>query len=405
MPHSARFGRSAAHPHFAGHATSHIAGHASGRVTGHGGRGARFGHAVASHATPLAHPAASALHPATAAAHATAATHAAFHADPHAFAEHRHFAGDPALRPFWEHGWHPHHHLGWVGPLFWPYAYGDFFYYALWPADYDYVDPFWAYGYGDIYEAIFSPYGYEQYVQGPGAPQRMASLTQSMAQSCADEAAEVTGWPVNQIQAALQPDPQQSALLDALGNALVQASDEVKAHCPTTVSFTPTARLGEMRQRLQALVDAVNIVSPPLDQFYASLSDEQKARFNDIAPPAPPPAAGAPSVQAECSTGVMAWPGDQIDRVVQPNDAQRSKLNALQQATAQAADTIKAACPSETPATPPQRLAAVGKRLQAMLQGVETVQPALAGFYDSLSDEQKAHFNGMGRQLFAQNQD
>jgi hypothetical protein len=45
--------------------------------------------------------------------------------------------------------------------------------------------------------------------------------------------------------------------------AIVKASDEIKSDCPTTVSFTPTARLAEMRQRLQALVDAVNTVSPP----------------------------------------------------------------------------------------------------------------------------------------------
>ena len=98
------------------------------------------------------------------------------------------FAENAAFRPFvahdwWRHGWHPYRHLGWIGPLFWPYAYGDFFYYALWPDDYEYVDPFWAYGYGDIYEAIFSPYNYEQYVAGPQAPERMATLVQGMAQS------------------------------------------------------------------------------------------------------------------------------------------------------------------------------------------------------------------------------
>jgi hypothetical protein len=38
----------------------------------------------------------------------------------------------------------------------------------------------------------------------------------------------------------------------------------------------------------------------------------------------------------------------------------------------------------------------------AMLQGVETMQPPLADFYNSLSDDQKARFNSMGRQLFAQ---
>jgi hypothetical protein len=338
------------------------------------------------------------------------ASRAAFRADPAAFAAHRNFAGNPSFAHFWGHGWHPYHHLGWIGPVFWPYAYGDFFYYALWPDSYYDVDPFWAYGYGDIYSAIFSPYSYEDYVQGPGAPQRMASLTQSMAQSCADEAAEVTGWPIDQIQAAVQPNQEQSALLDNLGNALVQASDEVKTHCPTSVSFAPTARLASMQQRVQALDDAVNIVRPPLEKFYDSLNDEQKARFNNIQPPSQPqsrvPQAQKASLdpQTQCNASVMAWPTDQIDRAVHPNDAQRSKLDGLQQATAQAADTIRAACPSEMPATPPARLAAVGQRLDAMLQGIKTVRPALNDFYDSLSDEQKAHFDGMGRQLFAQNQ-
>jgi len=99
---------------------------------------------------------------------------------------------------------------------------------------------------------------------------------------------------------------------------------------------------------------------------------------------------------------MMAWPTDRIDRVVRPDDAQRDKLQALQSAASQAADTIKAACPTEVPATPPARLAAVGQRLQAMLRGVETMQPALSDFYNSLSDDQRARFNSMGRQLFAQ---
>jgi hypothetical protein len=366
-----------------------------------------------SHA-PLApaavHSLATTAHPLAANAHnLPAARQAAFHSDPRAFASHRQqFAANAAFRPFWHHGWHPWHHLGWIGPVFWPYAYGDFFYYALWPDDYYDVDPFWAYGYGDIYSAVFSPYDYSDYVQGPRAPERMATLTQNMAQSCSDEAAEVTGWPVDQIQAAVQPTQQQSALLDDLGNALVKASDEVKSHCPTAVAFTPTARLDDMQQRLQALAEAVNIVSPPLGKFYDSLSDEEKARFNSIAPPegkreSPRQNQAAQNPQAQCSANVMNWPGDQIDHVVRPDDAQRAKLQALQSASTQASDIIKAACPSDVPATPPARLAAVGQRLNAMLQAVGTVRPALANFYGSLSDDQKARFNTMGKQLFAEN--
>jgi len=343
-------------------------------------------------------------------AHVRPLAHAA---DPRFFANRRRLAANAAFRPFWghnwwHHGWHPYYHLGWIGPLFWPYAYGDFFYYALWPFDYEYADPFWIYGYGDIYEALFSPYDYQDYVQGPGAPARMASLTENMAQSCDDEAAEVTGWPIEQIQSAVQPNPQQTALLDDLGNAIVEASHQIRMHCPTSVAFTPTSRLDQMHERLQTLVNAVNVIEPPLTKFYDSLSDEQKARFNGIAPPnAQGNAENAgekPSVEAQCSANVMAWPTDRIDNAIHPSDAQRAKLDALQSALSQAAGTIKAACPSQAPATPPERLAAVGKRLGAMLRGVETVQPALADFYNSLSDDQKARFNTMGRQLFAQNQ-
>ena len=403
-------GGHAAFSHFHVGRVSHFsAGHVS-----HYARRAFHSHlGTASHVAPSVTHALTTAHPLTAATHASF-THTAA-ADPHSFAARRDFGRDRAFHGFWGHGWHPYRHLGWIGPLFWPYAYGDFFYCSLWPWDYCGYDPFWAYGYGDIYEAIFAPYGYEEYVAGPGAPARMATLTENMAQSCDDEAAEVTGWPIDQIQSAVQPNPQQTALLGDLGNAIVEASHQIKIHCPTSVAFTPTARLDQMHQRLQTLVDAVNIISPPLTKFYDSLSDEQKARFNDIAPPAPKDAqnilgqpAGQenePSVQAQCNANVMAWPTDQIDNTVHPNDAQRAKLDALKSALSQAADTIKAACPSEVPATPPARLEAIGARLQAMLHAVETVQPALSDFYNSLSDDQKARFNTMGKQLFAQNQE
>ena len=58
-------------------------------------------------------------------------------------------------------GWWRHRNggYGWVGPVFWPFAYYDFYDYTMWGYGYD--DPFWDYGYGDIYAGIFSPYGYD----------------------------------------------------------------------------------------------------------------------------------------------------------------------------------------------------------------------------------------------------
>ena len=39
-----------------------------------------------------------------------------------------------------------------------------------------------------------------------------------------------------------------------------------------------------------------------------------------------------------------------------------------------------------------------------MLQAVDAIRPPLHDFYNSLSDNQKARFNTMGKQLFAQTQ-
>jgi hypothetical protein len=82
-----------------------------------------------------------------------------------------------------------------------------------------------------------------------------------------------------------------------------------------------------------------------------------------------------------------------MERITAPTDAQRPAFDKLKQAAVKALETVRAACPTESlPLTPPGRLAAAEKRLEAMLQAVRTVQPALAEFYGSLSDEQKARF-------------
>lgn len=406
-------------PRFATHTGSRVITHANSRVVNHTNFSRSTAH-TALHTTNRSllnrSTTTGNVHSLTATGRTAAVTHV--NVSPRSFSARRNFAANAAFHAFWHPGWHPgwhpFHHVGWLGPLFWPYAYGDFFYYALWPYDYGYYDPFWVYGYGDIYEGIFSPYSYEDYVQGPQAPERMASLTQSMQQSCAQEASEVTSWPIDQIQAAVQPTPDQSALLDDLGNAVVKASGVIQSHCPATVSFTPTGRLDDMQQRLQGMVQAVDIISPPLTKFYDSLSDEQKARFNDIGANAAPQngeASNAPSPQGqsaqkpqdECGASVMAFPTGRIDQAVQPNDAQRAKLQALQSAMANAAQSIQAACPSEVPSTPPARLEAAGKHLQAMLAAIDAIRPPLHDFYDSLNDSQKARFNTLGTQLFAEN--
>jgi hypothetical protein len=101
-----------------------------------------------------------------------------------------------------------------------------------------------------------------------------------------------------------------------------------------------------------------------------------------------------------CAGGnVLAWPTDQINQTIRPTAAQAAKIQLLQSAAAQAAEIVKAACPTEAPSTPPARLAAVGYRVQAMLEAVQTVEPPLRDFYALLDDEQQARFNTLGTQI------
>ena len=126
------------------------------------------------------------------------------------------------------------------------------------------------------------------------------------------------------------------------------------------------------------------------------MSDEQKARFNALGQnqrpdnPRSPMAACGPNAAA-----LPTWPQAQIEKAVQPSEGQRALLGKLRDAGAKAADMLRASCPAEPPATPPARLAAMATRLDTMLQAVQLVHQALNDFYGSLTDEQKAQFNGI----------
>ena len=54
--------------------------------------------------------------------------------------------------------------------------------------------------------------------------------------------------------------------------------------------MTMPGRAEAVQKRLEALLDAIKTVRPALATFYGLLNDEQKARFNLMAPPQPPPA-------------------------------------------------------------------------------------------------------------------
>ena len=93
--------------------------------------------------------------------------------------------------------------------------------------------------------------------------------------------------------------------------------------------------------------------------------------------------------------GLTDFSIQKIAQRIEPDQQQQALLNDLKGATAKAIDILQAACPTELPSTPTGRLAAMRARVDAMLQAVETVGPALGKFYASLNDEQRERFNAV----------
>jgi LTXXQ motif family protein len=305
--------------------------------------------------------------------------------------------------PWWRTGFV----FGWIGPVFWPYAYYDMFDYVYWPYAYD---DFWPYAYDDVYYGIYGSYAYGGAGAGNGAPSGAGSGTRRVVRSgggserraaevCSDNASDLTSWPIDRISEVVQPTDAQRPALEDFRTASARSVDILKAGCPKDLPSTPVGRLAAMDSRLQVMLQAVETVRPALDRFYQSLNDEQKARFNTIAPgsdsSADDDSRDLTKFCGERSPGVTDLPIDRIAQAVQPTPAQRGALDELKDASTKAAEGLKASCPTYQSLTPTGRVEAMEKRLQATLAAVRTVQPALTKFYDSLSDEQKARFNSL----------
>ena len=318
----------------------------------------------------------------------------------------------------WGHDWWKHHHhhnfvfgfvLGFVGPVFWPYAFDDCFDYLFWPYAYD---TFWPYAFDDVYQGIYGAYAPQYYAPDDvyayaGAPASSAVYSSATgvsrpsgalaggSQICSGQTQGLTDFPIERIAQQVNPDQHQQALLDDLKAATIKAVNILQAACPNELPSTPTGRLTAMRSRVEAMQQAVQVIRPALEAFYGSLSDEQKERFNaldgDINTAGREiDVAGLCSRANERSSGL---PVARIEQSLQLNVHQDTALKDLNDASAHAADVLKGSCQPHQSLTPTGRLAAMEDRLNSMVQALDAVQPALTKFYQSLSDEQKARFD------------
>jgi len=333
----------------------------------------------------------------------------------------------------------------WAAGVYWPFFYGDTLTFALWP--YEYYDPFFAYGYDALLASVFWPgpwsapsvyespnlfdiygaapsgedrgfvahYGgrhhrrlrhHAHYVPGDtarGQAPAKADAKAVEAGACGGLAPGVANLPIDAIEKAVRPTDAQITLLNDLRSASAQADNVLRASCVKEVPFTPVGRLDAMATRIQAMKQAVQMLKEPLTKLYDSLDAQQKERFAGIGASRRATArqdSATKELGGLCKAQTESFatpPVQRIEETIKPTEQQKGAFEALKTASAAAAKALEASCPAETPKTVTERLDAVAKRLDALIGALATVKPALSDFYNSLTDEQKARFNVIGR--------
>ena len=188
--------------------------------------------------------------------------------------------------------------FGLTGPLSWPNAFEDVLGYTFWPKDYE--QRLRAHGFGDLVAAIFRPAVAPAQAARADTSHGRGSDTagRPAAGLCGGEAHEPVDWPGRRLEQAGSLNDKQRAALGALRTAVTDAVKSIRTACREEVGLAPPARLISMQATLWGVHDASLLVRAPLQAFYDSLSDEQKAAFVVKQQPVPQqPAAADPRAE------------------------------------------------------------------------------------------------------------
>jgi hypothetical protein len=97
----------------------------------------------------------------------------------------------------------------------------------------------------------------------------------------------------------------------------------------------------------------------------------------------------------ESAANLKATPLDVILQAVQPTDKQRAALEKLRSVAQAAAEPLDANCPKTSGVQLSEKILAIDRVFELMAGSLQLLRPALAAFYGSLDDEQKAQLVAM----------
>ncbi len=112
-----------------------------------------------------------------------------------------------------------------------------------------------------------------------------------LAAICRGDASEMADHMLVRIEHRVKPTDAQKPVFDELKTTVKAAAGKMAAACPTEpapaadgkpVRKAPPERLADTESGLTAALDAVRIVRPVADKFYAALTDDQKTILSEM---------------------------------------------------------------------------------------------------------------------------
>lgn len=101
---------------------------------------------------------------------------------------------------------------------------------------------------------------------------------------CAPLSVGLYEWRVQWVERLLKLTDAQRTLLNDLLAASTKAKETIAVACPKEPVETTIVQLSVMEKRVAGLLEALKIIRPTFEKFYASLDSQQKARLDALGP-------------------------------------------------------------------------------------------------------------------------
>jgi len=134
--------------------------------------------------------------------------------------------------------------------------------------------------------ATAQPYGPGAGMMGPGMMSGQGMMGSWMmgrrgfAGMCNPGSGGFAEWRADRIAELVKPTEAQRARFDEFKAASIKSAEIMRDACQTDVPATIVGRTEAVEKRMETMLQAVRAARPALEAFYATLSDEQKARLD-----------------------------------------------------------------------------------------------------------------------------